>query len=121
MAGQHDELKQRLARESEIDLSVKGRKSGKITTRPVWFVWEPGTSTVFLVPYRGADTEWYKNALANSTITIAAGTASAECQITPLADAAKIAAVVEKFRAKYGPANIRQYYPKLDTAATVQL
>ena len=126
MAGQSEEFKQRLARASEIDLSVKGRKSGRTITMPVWFVWEnPGQGgnegTLYLLPYRGTDTEWYKNVLAYPTITLKAGPATAECQLTPITDAAKVSVIVEQFRSKYGVGNVKTYYQKFDVAARAQL
>jgi hypothetical protein len=125
MAGQNEEFKQRLERASELDLSVRGRKSGRTITQPVWFVWEPGAGagegTLYLLPYKGADTQWYKNALINPTITLQAGTAKAECRLVPIADAAKVAAVAEMFRGKYGAGNVKTYYLKLDIAAIGQL
>ncbi len=33
-------LKERLARTREINLSVTGRSSGRAISQPVWFVWD---------------------------------------------------------------------------------
>ena len=104
MAAGTDALKKALASESEIDLSVKGRKSGRTITMPVWFVWE--AEVLYLLPYRGTDTEWYKNTLTHPTITIKAGPATATCQLAPITEPAKVSAVVEKFRSKYGNGNV---------------
>ena len=57
------ELYQRLDSAREIELTVKGRKSGNNTSRPVWFVREG--NILYLLPLNGSDTNWYKNMLAN--------------------------------------------------------
>lgn len=48
------DLEQRLKRANEITLSVKGRKSGRDISRPVWFV--HAGSTMYLLPVQGSDT-----------------------------------------------------------------
>jgi hypothetical protein len=53
----------------EIDLTVTGRKSGRASPRPIWFVHEQGK--LYLLPVAGSDTSWYKNVLVNPTLQIA--------------------------------------------------
>jgi hypothetical protein len=53
----------------EIDLTVTGRKSGRTSPRPVWFMHEQGK--LYLLPVAGSDTSWYKNVLVNPTLQIA--------------------------------------------------
>ena len=48
------DLYQRLDKVNEIRLSVKGRKSGREISRPVWFVHEG--NTLYLLPVQGSDT-----------------------------------------------------------------
>jgi hypothetical protein len=62
------DLKDRLARYRQIKISVIGRKSGKTISIPVWFVLEG--ETLYLLPVRGSDTQWYKNVLRNPSIRI---------------------------------------------------
>lgn len=40
----------------EIDLTVAGRRSGRASTRPVWFVRDG--NNLWLVPVFGTDSEW---------------------------------------------------------------
>jgi hypothetical protein len=70
MTASKDTLKDRLARYREITTSVTGRKSTRTISRPVWFVLEG--DTVFLLPVKGSETEWYKNVLHNPEIRISA-------------------------------------------------
>jgi deazaflavin-dependent oxidoreductase (nitroreductase family) len=119
MAAQKGDLKDRLSRYSEIDLSVTGRKSGRTISQPVWFVWDE--DKLYLLPVRGSDTQWYKNALKNPTIRIAARDAEAEFNAVPITDAKQVASVVEKFRAKYGAGDVKKYYSKLDVAVVARM
>jgi hypothetical protein len=64
----NSESKDALDRTSEIESTVKGRKSGQGISRPVWFVHE--NNTLYLLPVQGSETNWYKNMLNNSTIKI---------------------------------------------------
>ena len=82
MAKRNDNLKDRLSRYREIDLSVTGRKSGRTISHPVWFVWE--NDKLYLLPVRGSDTQWYKNVLKNPSIRVAAADAEAEFQAVRL-------------------------------------
>jgi deazaflavin-dependent oxidoreductase (nitroreductase family) len=104
---------------NEIDLTVTGRASGRSITNPVWFVQEG--EKLYLVPVRGADSDWYRNVQKTPTVRLeAAGTAWAG-QSAPITDAAAVHEVVEKFRAKYGAGEVQRYYAKPDVAVEVSL
>ena len=45
MAARNDPLKDRLSRYQEINISVTGRKSGRIISIPVWFDWRAASFT----------------------------------------------------------------------------
>ena len=66
----HEEFTNVLKSTDEIELTVTGRISGRKTSRPVWFVRDG--ATLYLLPVTGSDSAWYKNALKNPTITLAA-------------------------------------------------
>jgi len=135
MAAQKSDLKGRLSRDSEIDLSVTGRKSGRTISQPVWFVWDAVSEKVpdkvsdrvsaedklYLLPVRGSDTQWYKNVLKNPAIRIDARGAEAEFNAVPITDAKQVASVVEKFRAKYGVGDVKKYYSKFDVAVVARM
>jgi len=61
MPTEKENLKDRLSRYRQINLSVIGRKSGKTISNPVWFVAEG--DTLYLLPVRGSDTHWCQNVL----------------------------------------------------------
>jgi hypothetical protein len=103
----------------ELDLTVIGRNTGRKSTRPVWFVHEG--NKIYLLPVNGSDTEWYKNALKNPTITLSADGESLTAEVKPITDPARVKQVVAKFRAKYGDDEVEKYYSNFDAAAEVTL
>jgi deazaflavin-dependent oxidoreductase (nitroreductase family) len=116
---QKDNLKDRLSRFREINISVTGRKSGRLISIPVWFVLEG--DKLYLLPVQGSDTQWYKNVLKNPSIRIDAGGANAEVKTVPITDAKQVASVVGKFRDKYGAGDVKKYYAKFDVAVLAQM
>lgn len=119
MSTRSDDFKSRLARYREINLSVTGRKSGRTISNPVWFVFEE--ETLFLLPVKGSDTQWYKNVLENPAVQVEARGAHAELKLVPITGAKQVASVVEKFRDKYGAGDVKKYYSNFDVAARAQL
>lgn len=118
MPPQNDALKDLLSRYNEITISVTGRKSGRTISNPIWFVFQG--DTLYLLPVRGSDTQWYKNVLKNPKLRIDARGAKAEIEAVPITDAKQVSSVVEKFRAKYGPGDVKKYYSKFDVAVIAQ-
>jgi deazaflavin-dependent oxidoreductase (nitroreductase family) len=119
MPSKTDALKDRLARYRQIKLSVIGRKSGKTISNLVWFVVEG--DTLCLLPVRGSDTQWYKNVLQNPQIWIDARGEEAELRSRPITESKKVKSVIEKFREKYGEADVKKYYSKFDVVVVVEL
>jgi deazaflavin-dependent oxidoreductase (nitroreductase family) len=113
------ELKSALERASEVQITVTGRRSGREISNPVWFV-EEGDK-LYLLPVKGSDADWYRNAVETPTIRLAADGAETRATATPVTDPAKVSDVVEKFRAKYGAEDVARYYQKLDAAVEVPL
>ncbi len=119
MPARNDALKDRLSRYREINISVTGRKSGRLISIPVWFVLED--EKLYLLPVQGSDTQWYKNVLKNPSIRIDARGAEAKLQAVPITGATGVSSVVEKFRDKYGANDVRKYYSKFDVAVLAQM
>ncbi len=113
------DLKDRLSRYHEIDISVTGRKSGRTISNPVWFVAED--DKLYLLPVKGSDTQWYKNVVKKPSIGVRAGSAEAEFKVVPITDAKQVSSVVEKFHAKYGAGDVKKYYSKFDVAVVAQI
>jgi deazaflavin-dependent oxidoreductase (nitroreductase family) len=119
MPARKNDLRDRLSRYREINITVTGRKSGQAITNPVWFVSEE--EKLYLLPVSGSDTQWYKNALKNPAIRIDAGGAEGTFKAVPLTDAKQVSSVVEKFRKKYGAGDVTKYYSKFDAAVLVPM
>jgi hypothetical protein len=114
------DLRQKLNIASEITLSVKGRKSGRDISRPVWFVHEG--STLYLLPVQGSNTNWYKNFQADPTLKISVNNGSeTTVKGKPITDSSRVDDVVKKFKSKYGEGDVKKYYPKTDVAVEVPL
>jgi hypothetical protein len=109
----------RLARSQEINISVIGRKSGRVISVPIWFVLD--ADTLYLLPVHGSDTQWYRNVVKNPSIRIKAVNADTEVKAIPITDATEVSGVVEKFRHKYGVTDVKKYYSKFDVAVLAQL
>jgi hypothetical protein len=119
MPKEKDKLKTLLQRDREVHVSVIGRKSGKVTTRPVWFVLEQ--DKLFLLPVQGSETQWYENLMRNPWIQISTRSAAEDFQATLVTDPKAVSSVAEKFRKKYGAADVKKYYSKFDVAVVVNL
>ncbi len=118
MPARRDDLKNRLSRASEIAITVIGRKSGRAISIPIWFVFD---DKLHLLPVHGSDTQWYRNVLRNPKIRIKTGGMEAEVKAVSITDAAQVAAVVEKFRKKYGAGDVKKYYSKFDVAVVADM
>jgi deazaflavin-dependent oxidoreductase (nitroreductase family) len=118
MRMQNNALKDRLSRDSEINISVTGRKSGRTISIPVWFVFDG--DNLYLLPVHGSDTQWYKNVLNNPSIHVAARDAESDFKAVPITDPKQVSSVVEKFRDKYGANDVKKYYSNLDVAILAQ-
>jgi deazaflavin-dependent oxidoreductase (nitroreductase family) len=119
MPTQSDALQRRLSQTQEIELTVTGRKSGRAISRPVWFVLDG--NRLYLLPVSGAQTQWYKNVLQNPSIRIGGNGSEANLRVSNLTDAAQVSSIVDRFRSKYGAANVQKYYSKLDVAVVAEL
>jgi uncharacterized pyridoxamine 5'-phosphate oxidase family protein len=100
---------------SEVELAVK--RSGRWTTRPVWFVVD--ATTVYLLPMYGTDTKWYKHVTANPEIELSVNGKKVRAQTRSLLDAQQLTDVTDRFRSKYG--QLERYYRKLDVAIAVTI
>jgi hypothetical protein len=112
-------IKQALASTEELEITVTGRNSGRKISFPVWFVLEG--EALYLLPVKGSASNWYKNILRNPTMTVSARGMEITVNVKPITDPPTVREVVEKFREKYGTANIQRYYSKFDVAVEARL
>lgn len=103
----------------ELELVVTGRRSGRKTSRPVWFVHD--ADALSLLPVKGSDSEWFKNVQKNPTVTLVAGGAEWSARATTVTDPAKVRQVADRLRDKHGAEEVARYYSKFDVAVRVPL
>ncbi len=114
----HTDFSAGLQNAREIEITVTGRTSGRSLTYPIWFALDG--DTLYLIPLKGSDTEWYKNLRRTPNIQLSARGKSFTTSARFLTDQAQLDKVLEQFRAKYGR-NVKSYYPKYDVAVEVTL
>jgi deazaflavin-dependent oxidoreductase (nitroreductase family) len=110
----HKGLEDRLPQYRQITLTVVGRKTRHTISIPVLFVSEG--EQLYRLPVHGSETQWYRNVLRNPSNRIDARGAEGEFRSKPVTEAKQVKAVVEKFRQKYGPGDVKKYYSKSDVA-----
>jgi len=112
-------LKKALDSSEELEITVTGRKSGKKITLPIWFVRDG--EKLLLLPVRGSESNWYRNIKRLPTMGISAGGTSITVKARPTGSTERARAVAEKFRAKYGAADVKKYYSRFDASVEVTL
>jgi deazaflavin-dependent oxidoreductase (nitroreductase family) len=108
-----------LQEREELELTDRGRRSGREHTRPVWFTVEG--DILHLLPVTGSDTNWYRNILVHPDVTLTIDGESLTASARPVNDATLVSATVERFRARYGASQVARYYSKLDVAVEIEL
>ena len=103
---------------TQIEITVTGRTSGRSLSYPIWFAVDG--DTLYLIPVKGSDTEWYKNVRKTPTIRLTARGKTLTASVRFLTDQVQLDKVLEKFRDKYGR-NVKSYYPKYDVAVEITL
>ncbi|MDQ7850172.1 MAG: nitroreductase family deazaflavin-dependent oxidoreductase [Armatimonadota bacterium] len=114
-----DPFTQALRRRDQITITTIGRRTGRAIALPVWFVLERGR--VWLLPTRGRRNHWFRNLLANPTLTVRAGRYRRTFTVRPLENKTVARRVAARFRAKYGPEQVGEYYSGFDAAVEVRL
>jgi deazaflavin-dependent oxidoreductase (nitroreductase family) len=89
---------------STIDLTTKGRKSGKPHTRPIWYVVDDGK--VVVQSGKDGKTDWYQNLRKTPAVTLAAGGYTFRAHARPLTDAKDVERMHGLFRDKYTSARV---------------
>ncbi|HET9001840.1 MAG TPA: nitroreductase/quinone reductase family protein [bacterium] len=103
----------------EIKITVKGRRSGHEVTLPVWFVLEG--KTLWLLPVHGSRTQWFRNVLADPTLTLRAGRRAVTAMGRPRRARSAVQRVLDRFRKKYSAKLVAQYYDHSDVVVDVPI
>lgn len=114
-----DLFRQSLRGRKEIVITVRGRRTGRKITLPVWFVLDD--DTLWILSIEGPRTQWFRNVQADPAIVLASGARRRRVTGVPVTGRAAVRPVAERFREKYGRADVAQYYSRLDGAVRVTL
>ena len=115
-----EKTKETLSTLRQINLIVKGRRTGKTRSFPIWFALEG--DTIHILPAFGTGTQWLKDVEVDDRVVIAFG----DHQIQGIAEShysrEKVAEVKGRLEKKYGEWVIaRAGYTGLDAAVTIAL
>ena len=97
-----------LAAAQEVTITVTGRRTGRKSSRPVWFMEDGGH--LDLLPVKGSETQWYQNVRRTPTVNLRARRSQATVTVRPITDAGTARRIVRPFRAKYGADEIKEYH-----------
>src|SRR5437879_3560720 len=92
------EFEKALDKTREISITVRGRKSGKSITLPIWFVHEPGK--LQLLPVQGSKTNWYRNLRKHSSIEVQAEKLKSTGKARLIEDKKGTKEIADKFRSE---------------------
>src|SRR2546421_7354274 len=96
----HTDFGAGLQNASEIMVTVAGRSSGRSHSFPIWFALDG--ITLYLIPVRGSDTQWYKNVRKRPAIQLSARGKTLTANARLITDQTQLDQILEKFRDKYG-------------------
>ncbi len=108
-----------LPKSNELEITFKGRKTGRSYTTPVWFVHEG--SRIYLLPVQGSATNWYKNVQRDPGIRLSIMGKSIQASVKLLTEPKPVEEVVDKFKTKYGAGEIMKWYKGFDVAVEVKM
>lgn len=63
---------EKVANQSTLEITTTGRKSGKLHTKPIWFVYDQGR--LYVQSGGGEKSDWYQNLKKNPQMTLKIGT-----------------------------------------------
>lgn len=119
MSSQADDFIEALQGQRDISVTVRGRRTGRRISLPVWFILEGGA--LWLLPVTGAKTQWVRNLQADPTVTVHCRWQRFSGLAQVMRDPQRVQQVAEKFRVKYHADQVAKYYTALDTCVQVPL
>jgi len=114
-----DDFCKALNRRRQIAITVTGGRTGRPITMPVWFVSDD--RALWLLPVYGSKTQWFRNLQKKRAIAVQAGSHRKDLQARLLKSAEAVSTVVQQFREKYRPEEIKRWYKGLDVAVQIPL
>jgi len=90
---------EKVADQSNVEITTIGRKSGKPHTKPIWFVYDQGH--LYLQSGGEGKTDWYLNLKKNPQITLKIDTVTVTGKVKFIDDPKETERIHELFRTKY--------------------
>ena len=110
----------KLKGKSELEITVKGRRTKKAYSTTVWFIHEG--DKIYLLPVSGSDTNWYRNVLKDPNMTLTVAGKAVKVKAKPITEPERVQRVIGLFAEKYGGmSEIKRWYSKLDVAVEISL
>ena len=90
---------EKVANESNVEITTIGRKSGKAHTKPIWFVVDQGR--LYLQSGKGGKSDWYQNLQKNPQLTLKISTLTFQGKAKFINDEKETERIHGLFRTKY--------------------
>ena len=103
----------------KVEVTVRGRRTGRPISAPVWFVEED--AKLYLLPVNGSRTNWFRNVQNDSAMTLSTSASRATVNAKPILEENLVKKIAEMFRAKYGADEIGKWYSGLDVCVEIAL
>ena len=95
---------EKVADQSTVELTTTGRTSGKVHTKPIWFVYDEGH--LYLQSGKAGKTDWYQNLKKNPQLALKIGTVTANGKARFINDPKETERIHDLFSKKYLTARI---------------
>ena len=109
-----------LATRRTVQLTTRGRKTGRPRTVTIWFVTVDPTS-IFVQHAGRKPAQWYRNLLRNPAVQIDFGDGPIAAHAAPITDAGRVQEILHLIRKKYLLAWVIQLLGRRDQAVAAQL
>lgn len=114
-----EEFAKALSGRREVNIAVRGRKSGREYSAPVSFVLKG--NTIHLLPVKGSSSSWYRNVLKNRVVKIAVGDRSLEVEAAATDEPEKVNETVRLFEERFGSDYLAKWYSGRDVCVLIRL
>ena len=108
-----------LSGEGEVQITVVRARDGSKRTLPVWF--SVHGSKLELLPMHGLKTRWFMDLERNGEVEVKAKDKSQIATPVIILEPVAVDEIKRRFSVKYGPGEVRKYYPTSEVALEISL
>jgi hypothetical protein len=105
--------------EREVEITYVWSRNGRARTIPVWFTL--GKGGMELLPKYGLKTKWFVDVERSGGLELRVGGWKKKAKPSVIRDAEAVDQIKDRFREKYGKADVKRYYPTSEVALVVPL